>query len=135
MFGWSTDVYNTERLDIQKIADIIVFMKQTSVQPPEYIYAGSNPGNTSLGKTLFTNNCGECHGDNGKGLIAPALNNQEFLSAASNGYILATITIGRSNTKMPGWGYESEEYKVLSSKEREDITAFIRSWQRINIKF
>ena len=40
-----------------------------------------------------------CHGTNGEGTEAPALNSQEFLNAATNGYILATMTIGRDGTR------------------------------------
>jgi hypothetical protein len=71
----------------------------------------------------------------GEGLKAPALNNQEFLSAASNGYLLATITVGRNGTAMPSWGYETEDHPALSGKERVDLVAFLRSMQRIRIRF
>ena len=136
MFGWSEDVYNAERLDINKIADIVSYMEIAAEAETDYIYPGSNPGNTDKGKELYSKHCHECHGDNGEGVIAPALNNQEFLSAASNGYILATITIGRTNTDMPDWGYDNnDEYILLTPQEREDITAYLRTWQRIEIKF
>lgn len=135
MFGWSEDLNKLERLDISDISNIISFMKGKASMLPDYIYTGSNPGNPVSGEELFEKHCSECHGTHGEGIIAPALNNQEFLSAASNGYLLATITIGRKGTKMPSWGYESEEYPLLGAKEREDITAFIRSWQRIHIGF
>lgn len=134
MFGWSEDLNKQERLEILDISSIMAFMKEKAVLPPDYIYAGSNPGNPTEGEKLFQNHCSECHGDKGEGVIAPALNNQEFLSAASNGYLIATITIGRQDTEMPSWGYESDEHALLSDKERQDITAFIRSWQRIHIK-
>ena len=110
-------------------------MKEKAALPPEYIFTGSNPGNPVNGEELFKKHCSECHGDQGEGKIAPGLNNQEFLSAASNGYLLATISIGRNGTQMPSWGYQNDEYPVLSTKEREDIVAFIRSWQRIHIGF
>ena len=135
MFGWSTDVYNQERLGKAEISDIISYMKQKSQLTPEYIYEGSNPGNSESGMKLYLKNCSECHGENGEGISAPGLNNQEFLSAASNGYILATMTIGRESTRMPAWGYGSDEYQALQPKEREDIVAYIRSWQRIEIGF
>ena len=135
MFGWSTDLNVLERLEIQDISNIIAFMRLKAQMPPAYIYPGSNPGNFSSGNELYLRHCSECHGERGEGVKAPALNNQEFLSAASNGYILATITIGRDSTRMPGWGYENEEYPLLQAKERQDITAFVRGWQRIRIGF
>jgi len=134
MFGWSTDVQGAGKLDHQGISNIIAYMRQVSSEDREYIYQGSNPGDATAGKSIFTANCVQCHGENGEGTTAPALNNQEFLSAATNGYLVATISIGREGTKMPSWGMGSEEYPALSPADRKALTAFIRSWQRFRIK-
>ncbi len=109
-------------------------MREESVKTSDYIYAGGNPGNKETGAALFENHCSKCHSVEGEGIKAPALNNQEFLNAASNGYLLGTMTIGRSETKMPRWGVEEEGHTALTVKERQDIVANIRSWQRIKIK-
>lgn len=135
MFGWSHDVHGDERLDKQDISDIMEFMRSTIDQELTYIYAGANPGDASTGKKLFQSNCADCHGEFGEGENAPALNNQELLSAASNGYLLGTISLGRSGTAMPSWGRGEENYSALSGKERQDIVAYIRNWQRIRIKY
>ena len=135
MFGWSTDVYGQEQLDIQGISNIIGFMREMAAAPLTYIYPGSNPGDAVKGAEIFSARCAECHGEQGEGPLAPALNNQEFLSAASNGYLLATISLGREGTAMPSWGYGAVAYPALSGKERQDLVARIRSWQRIAIKF
>ncbi len=135
MFGWSADVYNQEKLEIQDISNIIGFMRKSAGSPLTYIYAGSNPGQSDRGAELFDLRCAECHGKNGEGVKGPALNNQEFLSAASNGYLMATITLGRSGSDMPSWGYGQDKYPALSGKERQDLVAFIRSMQRIRIKY
>jgi len=134
MFGWLEDVHGEERLDYQDVSDIIAFMRSTVNQEWNYIHAGSNPGNASLGQHLFRSNCAECHGENGGGTEAPSLHNQEFLSAASNGYLIGTISLGRSGTKMPSWGRGEEDYSALTGKERQDIAAHVRSWQRVRIK-
>ena len=110
-------------------------MRTQAALPPAYIYEGANPGNKNTGKGLFLKHCAECHGEDGKGISAPGLNNQEFLNAASNGYIMATMTLGRKDTRMPSWGYPGEDHPVLTPEERKDITAWIRSWQRIKIGF
>ena len=135
MFGWSSDVYNNEKLSRTDISNIIGFMRQTAVAPLTYIYPGSNPGDRTRGEGLYQKNCSECHGKEGEGLKAPALHNQEFLSAASNGYLLATMTLGREGTDMPAWGYASEKYPSLTGSERSHIVAHLRSWQRIRIKY
>jgi mono/diheme cytochrome c family protein len=78
--------------------------------------------------------CAECHGEAGEGKKAPALNNQELLGAATNGYLLATVTLGRRGTPMPSWGTGSQQYRRLTAGERKDIVAFIRSWQTVAIR-
>jgi cytochrome c oxidase cbb3-type subunit 3 len=135
MFGWSTDLYNQEKLERQDISNIITFMRSSALREPDYVYQGSNPGQGAEGAVLFKEHCAGCHGNSGEGLKAPALNNQEFLSASSNGYLLATITLGRSGTAMPSWGYGDPEHPELSGKERQDLVAYLRSLQRIRIKF
>jgi len=135
MFGWSADVYNQEQLGIQDISNIIGFMRKTAQDPLVYVYQGSNPGSKDRGAAIFAERCAECHGHSGEGTEAPALNNQEFLSAASNGYLMATVTLGRKGSAMPSWGYGQDDYPALSAKEREDLVALVRSWQRIRIRY
>ena len=135
MFGWSSDVYNQEKLERIDIANIIGFMRSSAGAPLTYIFAGSNPGSRETGAVIFKKHCVECHGPSGEGVKGPALHNQEFLSAASNGYLMATITLGRSGTAMPSWGYGQQDYPALSGAERQHLVAFIRSWQRIRIKY
>ena len=135
MFGWSTDVYNAERLTVTDIGNIIAFMRRTAGEQPAYIYAGTNPGDVTPGEKLYKQHCAECHGMHGEGEQAPALNNQELLNAATNGYLLATITVGREATDMPAWGGASGDYPELTGRQRQDIVAWIRHWQRIRIGF
>jgi len=135
MFGWSADVYNQEKLGTQEISNIIGHLRKSAQEKLTYIYQGSNPGQHTDGALLFSKYCAECHGISGEGVKAPALNNQEFLSAASNGYMLGTITIGRSGTSMPSWGYGDPEHPLLSGKDRQNLVAYVRSFQRIHIKY
>jgi mono/diheme cytochrome c family protein len=135
MFGWSADVYDQERLGVQDISNIIGFMRESALNPLTYIFPGSNPGDRKRGAEVFALRCAECHGPSGEGTKAPALNNQEFLSAASNGFLMATITVGRGGTAMPSWGSGEGDYPALSGDNRKDLVAFIRGWQRIRIKY
>jgi len=135
MFGWSADLYNQEKLVRQDISNIIAFMRTSATADLDYVYQGSNPGSQAEGAILFEKHCTPCHGSSGEGLKAPALNNQEFLSASSNGYLLATITLGRSGTAMPAWGYGDTDHQRLDGRDRQNLVAYIRSLQRIHIKF
>jgi mono/diheme cytochrome c family protein len=133
MFGWAEDLGKTEKIPTRDLEHLITFMRSIQDSVPEIIYPGESLGNPSRGQTLFEKYCAECHGYNGEGKKAPALNNQEFLNAGTNGYILATISLGRENTAMPSWGKGSEKYKALSGQERWDIVSYIRSWQTVVI--
>jgi mono/diheme cytochrome c family protein len=134
MIGWSTDVSKQERLSASDIADVITYLRHSSQNPPDVIYPGPIFGSAEKGRALFQELCVECHGRLGEGLQAPALYNQEFLNAATNGYIYATISLGRNGTDMPSWGRGSNKCRVLNSQERHDIVAYLRQWQKVVIK-
>jgi mono/diheme cytochrome c family protein len=134
MFGWMKDVQGKERLELKDIADLVAFMRASALRETDYIYPGATLGNAEQGKLLFKTHCAECHGAAGEGLQAPALNNQELLNAASNGYFLATISLGRTGTGMPSWGRGDKKHLQLSGEQRQDIVAFLRSWQKTPIK-
>lgn len=79
------------------------------------------------GKMLFAQ-CVACHGANGEGRagLGPRLNSENFLAAASDDYLIETITNGRTGTTMIPWG---------SSLRSSDITAlvsYIRSWHPVD---
>jgi mono/diheme cytochrome c family protein len=134
MIGWSIDVSKQELLTTSDIADVIAFLRHSAQNPPEVIYPGPIFGSSERGKSLFQELCIECHGQLGEGSQAPALNNQEFLNAATNGYIYATISLGRNGTDMPSWGRGSDKYRTLNSQERHDIVAHLRQRQKVVIK-
>jgi mono/diheme cytochrome c family protein len=134
MFGWATAVSRRERLSGQDIANVIAFLREAAAHPPDVIYAGSNFGSAERGAPLFRTHCAECHGTGGEGPKAPALNSQELLNAATNGYLFATVSLGRRGTEMPSWGMGSEERPALTIQERQDLVSFLRDWQRVVIK-
>jgi cbb3-type cytochrome c oxidase subunit III len=87
------------------------------------------------GRTKFDLYCAGCHGPAGKGqrdgpeYFAPALNNREFLNAASDGFLLATIARGRSRTPMRPFGIGTSGIAPLGENEINDIVSYIRTWQ------
>ncbi len=134
MFGWSKDLGKLERLQSEYINDLVTYIRAFQDSVLEIIYPGESEGKPEKGKTLYSKYCSECHGSNGEGKQAPALNNQEFLNAATNGFILATISLGREGTAMPSWGRGSREYRVLTGEERQDIVAHIRTLHQLVIR-
>ena len=97
------------------------------------IYPGIMLGIPGEGKALFRNKCSKCHGNNGEGFKAPALNNQEFLNAAGNGFLTATLVLGRTGTEMPSWSKLTKDREALTAEQINHIVAFIRTWQTIII--
>ena len=74
------------------------------------------------GRELFEMNCASCHGDDGKDGWAAALNNGDFLAAATDGFLQATIVRGQDANGMPAFGDD------LSGPQINNIVAFLRTW-------
>lgn len=84
----------------------------------------SSPEAIANGQRLFNLLCTQCHGIDGYGSpIAPALNNQTFLSQTPDAAIQAIIAGGVSGTNMPSWG------GYLTDADIAAITAYLRSLQ------
>ena len=63
-----------------------------------------------MGAELYDVNCASCHGADGEGGIGPALNSQEFLTAAKDDQITAIITVGRTvRRSSANWATDREK--------------------------
>lgn len=97
-------------------------------------------GDPRRGKPLFAKHCAGCHGTNGEGgtgtgvtfsrprdlpIIAPALNNPGFLTAASDQLIKAAVMNGREGTPMPSFRKQG-----LSEQQINDIVSYVRSFEQ-----
>lgn len=97
-------------------------------------------GNISKGKQLYLKNCSVCHGAKGEGgkgtgvtfsrprdlpIIAPALNNPGFLTAASDMMIKTVLMNGREGTPMPSF-----LNKGLSENDINDVVSYVRSFEK-----
>ena len=82
-----------------------------------------DPSLATAGKSLYAQNCIFCHQADaiGKPGFAPSLTNHEFLSVASNKFILSTIRDGRAGTGMPPFAH-------LGKQDIESIVAYLRSY-------
>jgi len=79
-----------------------------------------------LGKELYTQNCSVCHQADaiGKPGFAPSLSNAEFLSVASDKFLLGTIRDGRPGTGMPPFSH-------LGRDKGRAIVAYLRSHAKL----
>jgi cbb3-type cytochrome c oxidase subunit III len=81
-----------------------------------------SPETIANGQWLFNLMCSQCHGTDGYGSpMAPALNNQQFLSETPDAAIQQIISLGVPGTRMPAWGGRLTEYDINS------LVAFLRS--------
>ncbi|MCP4403716.1 MAG: c-type cytochrome [bacterium] len=110
--------------------DIVAYIRSHENQQPNEIISNVVTGTLSTGKLLYTQLCEQCHGKNGKGGLGPALNNPEFLGAATDGFIQAAIVRGRKGTPMRAWGLGTQGLQELPEEMINDITAYISSWRR-----
>lgn len=82
----------------------------------------NDPATVTKGKALFTA-CGACHGMQGEGRqgMGPRLNSDSFLAAASDDFLVRTISQGRAGTTMIPWG------TTLKEDDIQSLVAYIRS--------
>ncbi|MBI2193407.1 MAG: c-type cytochrome [Planctomycetes bacterium] len=90
------------------------------------------------GRMLWDSHCASCHGSEGKGPqemqrvagYAPSIHNQEFLLAADDSFLLATVAMGRPGTPMRPFARGGSGISDLSTEDIRRIVAFIRSWEK-----
>lgn len=130
MSGWGREAGGP--LGNEEIAELIAFLRSWQKEPSRKLRQGRIRGSLERGAVLYALQCASCHGRDGRGELGmgPALNNQAFLRAASDGFLWETIAKGRRDTPMfpslKGLG----GVRQLSAEEIDDLVAFIRSWER-----
>ncbi|MFT5432659.1 MAG: cytochrome c oxidase cbb3-type subunit 3 [Myxococcota bacterium] len=81
-------------------------------------------------EAAYATYCALCHGPIGEGYVADgatALNNQQWLTTASDGFIRDAILKGRPGTPMSAWA--AERGGPLSNVEVDALVKLIRGWQ------
>jgi mono/diheme cytochrome c family protein len=97
---------------------------ESDLRPPRWVQASAADG-----MRLFESVCAGCHGAQGKGAEGPALNNKVLLDAATDTYLVETISRGRRGTAMAGFLEPSPVRPALSRADIEAVVAYLRSLQ------
>jgi len=126
MAGWSGMLTSDE---IDAVLDLVYRwpeVVQSGVEFPEVevMSIPSSPELIAAGQQLFNITCKSCHGADGYGTaMAPALNNQIFLSETPDAAIYQIIAGGVPDTLMPAWGSR------LNDQDIQSLVAFLRSME------
>ena len=76
---------------------------------------------------MWSFNCSSCHGLNGEGGTAPALNSKQFLQTATNEQSEQFIAVGVPGTQMAA--YSQDFAGPLTSEQIKALVTFMRSWE------
>ena len=125
------------RLEAEDFENVVVYVRGFEKQPISRHRIEVTPERVAAGRTLFRDNCATCHGPEGLGKhgekvgdFAPSLNNPEFLKAADDNFLLATIALGRPGTPMRPFGDGMAGKAGLTADQIREIVAFLRSWEK-----
>jgi mono/diheme cytochrome c family protein len=126
MAGWNGSLTPDQ---IEAVVDLIYHwpdMVQAGVEFPdvEVMSIPSSPQLIAEGAQLFNIACKSCHGLDGYGsAMAPAVNNQIFLSETPDAAIYQIIAGGLPETLMPAWGSR------LTDRDIQSLVAYLRSME------
>ncbi|HYT80529.1 MAG TPA: cytochrome c [Actinomycetota bacterium] len=81
----------------------------------------------SSGRQLWALNCSSCHGGQGQGFSAPALNSKQFLTSIADDQMHRIVAAGITGTPMPAWW--NEFGGPLTDEQIAAIVAYVRSWE------
>lgn len=115
-------------LTIQDIKDVIVFLRNTTVENRSQASPEVTNADPAKGKVLYDSNCMACHqpGGVGKPGFAPSIRNQDFLALASDDFIRKTLKKGRLGTSMV-------PRPDLSDADVNHIIAYLRDIEKGNV--
>jgi cytochrome c oxidase cbb3-type subunit 3 len=127
------------QLSDAEVKAIVAHIRSWSAKPAPTPATGHIKGDKTRGAKLYAERCAACHGDQGQGghgtgvtfsrprdlaILAPALNNPGFLTAASDAVIKATLVRGREGTPMSSFLKQG-----LHERDIDDIVTFVRGFE------
>lgn len=120
MPAWGQD--NGGPLTDEDIQNIVAFLRAWEPAAPEVQAAVFEPS-AARGAAIYAGSCFICHGAEGQGGAAPALNDPARLTKLDDDWYRQTIANGRPAKGMPTWG------TVLSPNQIEDLVALVGAWR------
>jgi len=132
MFSVVNETAGAKSVTPEEIVDVVAYLRSESERYWQTA-AASGPrftGDADKGAQVFAEICQQCHGEGAQGSDrAPALNDPVFLGNASDGYLAATIILGRRGTLMHRRSGPGAKLATLDSAKVIDVIAYLRSLQ------
>jgi len=107
----------------EDIRYVVSFLRAWEPNAPIVVASAVAPS-AARGAALFNGTCFVCHGEDGRGGAAPALNEPGRLSRQTDDWYRQTILNGRPAKEMPTWA------AVLAASQVEDLVALIGAWRK-----
>lgn len=79
------------------------------------------------GSEIWGFNCASCHGVDGEGGSAPALNSSQYLQSATDDQTVLLVSVGIPGTPMSA--YALDHGGPLTSEQIRAVAVFMRSWE------
>jgi mono/diheme cytochrome c family protein len=105
----------------QDVRDLVAFIRQWEPTAPQVTAPAPD---AFRGAELYATACSMCHGPDGKGGSATALNRLSRLQQFDDEWYRDAIAYGRPGRGMPTWG------TVLSPDQIADLVALIAAWRQ-----
>lgn len=80
---------------------LVPSLKQYHLETSAPVEVGK--ADAAQGASIYLENCSPCHGNQGQGVDAPNLRNNQYIQTSGDQEVYGTIANGRSGTKMPAW--------------------------------
>jgi len=106
----------------EQISQIVSFIRAWETTAPEIKIEEQEP-DPVRGAEIYSQTCFICHGENGVGNTAPALNDLERLQDLDDSWYRNVILRGRPARGMPTWE------TVLSPSQVDDVVALLAAWR------
>lgn len=79
------------------------------------------------GASIWEFSCASCHGEQGQGDTAPALNALQFLQSATDDQISLLVAVGVPGSQMNA--YSQDFAGPLTSEQIKAVVTFVRTWE------
>jgi mono/diheme cytochrome c family protein len=119
MQAWREDAAGLREEEIQAI---VAYLAESRESFSEETFVALKPQDAETGQALFADNCAACHGEDGRGDVAPGLADPVFQEVYDDRLLGLTIRDGIDDTQMPSFSEMG-----LSHQEISDIIAYIRT--------